>query len=56
MIFPRDIGIIADDLTGACDVASCFTPVTGSVEVLVSDYSTWSFEELLQECKRRGIL
>jgi uncharacterized protein YgbK (DUF1537 family) len=42
MIFPRDIGIIADDLTGACDVASCFTPVTGSVEVLVSDYSTWS--------------
>jgi uncharacterized protein YgbK (DUF1537 family) len=42
MIFPRDIGIIADDLTGACDVASCFTPVIGSVEVLVSDFSAQS--------------
>jgi uncharacterized protein YgbK (DUF1537 family) len=31
-----DLGIIADDLTGACDVAACFAPQLGSVEVAVS--------------------
>jgi len=31
-----DIGILADDLTGACDVAACFAPVAGAVSVLVS--------------------
>ena len=30
-----DLGIIADDLTGACDVAACFAPQLGSVEVAV---------------------
>ena len=32
----HDLGIIADDLTGACDVAACFAPQLGSVGVAVS--------------------
>jgi uncharacterized protein YgbK (DUF1537 family) len=31
-----DLGIVADDLTGACDVAACFAPQLGSVGVAVS--------------------
>jgi len=31
-----DIGILADDLTGACDAAACFAPGSGPVAVLVS--------------------
>jgi len=31
-----DLGIIADDLTGACDVAACFAPQLGSVAVAIS--------------------
>ena len=31
-----DIGILADDLTGACDAAACFAPLIGPVAVLVS--------------------
>ena len=31
-----DIGIVADDLTGACDAAACFAPGNGPVAVLVS--------------------
>jgi uncharacterized protein YgbK (DUF1537 family) len=30
-----DLGIVADDLTGACDVAACFAPQLGSVAVAV---------------------
>jgi len=32
----HDLGIIADDLTGACDVAACFAPLLGSVGVAIS--------------------
>jgi uncharacterized protein YgbK (DUF1537 family) len=32
----HDLGIVADDLTGACDVAACFAPQLGSVGVAVS--------------------
>src|SRR5580692_663036 len=32
----HDLGIIADDLTGACDVAACFAPQLGSVGVAIS--------------------
>jgi uncharacterized protein YgbK (DUF1537 family) len=32
----HDLGIIADDLTGACDVAACFAPQLGSVGVEIS--------------------
>jgi uncharacterized protein YgbK (DUF1537 family) len=36
-----DLGIIADDLTGACDVAACFAPQLGAVGVAVSlDYES----------------
>jgi len=31
-----DIGILADDLTGACDAAACFAPGNGPIAVLVS--------------------
>ncbi len=31
-----DLGIVADDLTGACDAAACFTPAAGSVGVCLS--------------------
>jgi uncharacterized protein YgbK (DUF1537 family) len=38
-----DLGIVADDLTGACDVAACFTPQLGSVGVAVAlDFSAAS--------------
>ncbi|MFH1569957.1 MAG: four-carbon acid sugar kinase family protein [Gemmatimonadota bacterium] len=33
MLDPADLGIIADDLTGACDVAACFLAGGGAVEV-----------------------
>jgi D-threonate/D-erythronate kinase len=36
MITMDDTGILADDLTGACDVAACFTPVAGPVGVRLS--------------------
>ena len=36
MVASRDIGIVADDLTGACDVAASFSKKTGSVDVSVS--------------------
>ena len=32
----HDLGIIADDLTGACDIAACFAPTIGPVSVAVS--------------------
>lgn len=32
----HEIGILADDLTGACDVASCFADVFGQAVVMVS--------------------
>jgi uncharacterized protein YgbK (DUF1537 family) len=32
----HDLGIIADDLTGACDVAACFAPQLGFVSVAIS--------------------
>ena len=34
MLEVEDLGIIADDLTGACDVAACFAAKLGSVEVM----------------------
>jgi uncharacterized protein YgbK (DUF1537 family) len=35
MIKPSDLGIIADDLTGACDAAACFTAAQGVIEVFI---------------------
>jgi len=32
----NDLGIVADDLTGACDVAACFAPRMGSVGVEIA--------------------
>lgn len=36
MLEAQDIGIVADDLTGACDVAACFAAKLGAVEVSLS--------------------
>jgi uncharacterized protein YgbK (DUF1537 family) len=36
MLEVDDLGVIADDLTGACDVAACFASQFGSVEVKLS--------------------
>ncbi len=36
MLETEDLGIVADDLTGACDVAACFAPQVGSVGVKLS--------------------
>jgi uncharacterized protein YgbK (DUF1537 family) len=36
MIEPSDLGIVADDLTGACDVAACFTSRLGPIEVVLT--------------------
>lgn len=36
MLEAEDLGIVADDLTGACDVAACFAPQLGSVGVKLS--------------------
>src|ERR1700733_6528762 len=35
MLQVQDIGIVADDLTGACDVAACFAARLGVVEVSI---------------------
>jgi D-threonate/D-erythronate kinase len=36
MVETMDMGIVADDLTGACDVAACFAPAVGPVGVCLS--------------------
>jgi D-threonate/D-erythronate kinase len=36
MLAPSALGILADDLTGACDVAACFVAVAGPVAVSIS--------------------
>ncbi len=33
MLAPNELGLLADDLTGACDVAACFCPRLGAVRV-----------------------
>ena len=35
MLEAQDLGIVADDLTGACDVAACFATRLGAVEVSI---------------------
>ena len=36
MFATTDLGFVADDLTGACDVAACFAPTAGPVGVCLS--------------------
>ena len=36
MLQTSDLYIVADDLTGACDVAACFSAVAGPMEVFIS--------------------
>ena len=36
MLETTELGIVADDLTGACDAAACFAPVNGAVGVCLS--------------------
>jgi uncharacterized protein YgbK (DUF1537 family) len=35
MLSTTDLGILADDLTGACDAAAAFAPFVGPVEVVI---------------------
>ena len=37
VMIPRPLGIVADDLTGACDAAVAFTPVCDPVRVQITD-------------------
>jgi uncharacterized protein YgbK (DUF1537 family) len=39
MVSAGDIGVVADDLTGACDVAACFSKTCGPIDVYVSPES-----------------
>lgn len=41
MLSVSDLGIVADDLTGACDVAAAFSSVVGPVLVRVSPEGAW---------------
>ena len=36
MLAPNELGLLADDLTGACDLAACFCPRLGPVRVHVT--------------------
>jgi uncharacterized protein YgbK (DUF1537 family) len=48
-----DLGIVADDLTGACDVAACFAPQIGAVRVAVSlDVESVAGEEVINTQSR----
>jgi uncharacterized protein YgbK (DUF1537 family) len=44
MIRLREIAIMADDLTGACDAAAAFAPYTGPVQVLVRPPRTFTMK------------
>lgn len=48
MLEAEDLGIVADDLTGACDVAACFASKLGSVSVSVSPDSDLTGGKALQ--------
>jgi uncharacterized protein YgbK (DUF1537 family) len=48
MLETEDLGIVADDLTGACDVAACFAPQVGSVGVKLSADSDSNGSQTLQ--------
>lgn len=48
MIETKEIGIVADDLTGACDVAACFAPAAGPIDVPLSPNFPWIARSVLR--------
>jgi len=44
MLTPSDLGVIADDLTGACDAAAALAPAVGPLEVIINPSHLCAFE------------